>query len=164
MPKWVAGGCRWANNFSAAVWAVETGLHGAIPVYLFALDGIARWRLLERKRSPAIREVTPTESPIPHLQQTRSESLPAAELPPSWPIFDPSQYWPTQASLDFLPGLTSIACRANTSSAVLSPPSHKCLFTPSRRQRLPCQPLYDHPLSIFCLIRPRLRNSRAARG
>ncbi|KAH9004210.1 hypothetical protein EDB86DRAFT_2887376 [Lactarius hatsudake] len=65
-----------------------------------------RWRLLERKRSPAIREVTPTESPIPHLQQTRSESLPAAELPPSWPMFDPSQYWPTQASLDFLPGLT----------------------------------------------------------
>ncbi|KAI9462329.1 hypothetical protein BJY52DRAFT_1256337 [Lactarius psammicola] len=67
-----------------------------------------RWRLLERKRSPAIREVTPTESPMSRLQQpsSRSESLPAAELPPSWPMFDPSQYWPTQASLDFLPGLT----------------------------------------------------------
>lgn len=67
-----------------------------------------RWRLLERKRSPAIREVTPTESPLSHLQQasSRSESLPAADLPPSWPMFDPSQYWPTQASLDFLPGLT----------------------------------------------------------
>ncbi len=108
MPKWVAGGCRWANSFSAAVSAVETGLHGAIPVYLFTLDGIARWRLLERKRSPAIREVTPTEPPMSRLQQdpSRSESLPAAELPPSWPMFDPSQYWPTQASLDFLPGLT----------------------------------------------------------
>ncbi|KAI9444973.1 hypothetical protein H4582DRAFT_1912427 [Lactarius indigo] len=67
-----------------------------------------RWRLLERKRSPAIREVTPTESPMPRLQQasSRCESLPAADLPPSWPMFDPSQYWPTQASLDFLPGLT----------------------------------------------------------
>jgi hypothetical protein len=67
-----------------------------------------RWRLLERKRSPAIREVTPTESPIPHLQQasSRSESLSAPELPPSWPMFDPSQYWAPQASLDFLPGLT----------------------------------------------------------
>jgi hypothetical protein len=105
--KWVAGGCRWANSFSAAVWAVETGLHGAIPVFLFTLDGIARWRLLERKRSPAIREVTPTDSPMSPFQQAsaRSESLPAPELPSSWPMFDPSQYWPTQASLDFLPGL-----------------------------------------------------------
>ena len=69
---------------------------------------IARWRLLERKRSPAIREVTPTQSPIPRLQQasSRSQSLSAPELPPTWPMFDPSQYWPTQASLDFLPGLT----------------------------------------------------------
>ena len=108
MLKWVAGGSRWANSCSAAVWAVETGLHGAIPVYLFALDGIARWRLLERKRSPAIREATPPESPISRLQQasSRSESLSAADLPPSWPIFDPSQYWAPQASLDFLPGLT----------------------------------------------------------
>ncbi|KAF8272956.1 hypothetical protein EI94DRAFT_1783312 [Lactarius quietus] len=67
-----------------------------------------RWRLLERKRSPAIREVTPTQSPISRLQQAsaRSESLSAAELPPSWPMFDPSQYWAPQASLDFLPGLT----------------------------------------------------------
>jgi hypothetical protein len=105
--KWVAGGCRWASNFSAAVWAAETGLHGAIPVYLFTLDGIARWRLLERKRSPAIREVTPTDSPISRLQQAspRSESLSAAELPSSWPMFDPSQFWPPQ-SLDFLPGLS----------------------------------------------------------
>ena len=31
--KWVAGGCRWANSFSAAVWDVETGLHGAIPSF-----------------------------------------------------------------------------------------------------------------------------------
>jgi myb proto-oncogene protein len=66
-----------------------------------------RWRLLERKRSPAIREVTPTDSPMSPFQQAsaRSESLPAPELPSSWPMFDPSQYWPTQASLDFLPGL-----------------------------------------------------------
>ena len=78
------------------------------PFPLFTLDGIARWRLLERKRSPAIREVTPTESPMARFQQAspRSESLPATELPSSWPMFDPSQYWPTQASLDFLPGLT----------------------------------------------------------
>ena len=106
--KWAAGGSRWANSSNAAVWAVETGLHGAIPVFLFTLDGIARWRLLERKRSPAIREVTPPESPMPRFQQTsaRSESLPATELSSSWPMFDPSQYWTTQASLDFLPGLT----------------------------------------------------------
>jgi hypothetical protein len=78
-------------------------------VYLFILDGIARWRLLERKRSPAIREVTPTELPLSRLHQVsaRSESLQAADLSPSWPMFDPSQYWPHQAPLDFLPGLTS---------------------------------------------------------
>ncbi|KAH9178901.1 hypothetical protein EDB89DRAFT_1842850 [Lactarius sanguifluus] len=120
-----------------------------------------RWRLLERKRSPAIREVTPTESPIPRLQQTRSESLPAAELPSSWPMFDPSQYWPTQASLDFLPGLTPSPVEQIQVQQSSHPPSHKCLFTPSRRRRLPCHPLYDHPLSIFYFIRPRLRNSRA---
>jgi hypothetical protein len=75
---------------------------------VFSRLTIARWRLLERKRSPAIREVTPTESPIPRLQQapSRSESLSAPELPPSWPMFDPSQYWAPQTSLDFLPGLT----------------------------------------------------------
>ncbi|KAI0257317.1 hypothetical protein BJV78DRAFT_27052 [Lactifluus subvellereus] len=68
-----------------------------------------RWRLLERKRSPAIREVTPIESPLSRLQHacSRSESLPAPDLSSSWPMFDPSQYWPTQTSLDFLPGLTS---------------------------------------------------------
>jgi hypothetical protein len=104
MHNWVASGCRWANNFSAAVWAVETGLHGALPVYLSMLDGIARWRLLERKRSPAIREVTPTELPLSRLHQTsaRSESLQATDPSSSWPMFDPSQYWPPQASLDFL--------------------------------------------------------------
>ena len=73
------------------------------------LDGIARWRLLERKRSPAIREVTPTELPLSRLHQasTRSESLQATDLSSSWPMFDPSQYWPPQPPLDFLPGLTS---------------------------------------------------------
>ena len=73
------------------------------------LDGIARWRLLERKRSPAIREVTPTELPLSRLHQTsaRSESLQATDLPSSWPMFDPSQYWPPPPPLDFLPGLTS---------------------------------------------------------
>ncbi|KAI0308036.1 hypothetical protein B0F90DRAFT_1679645 [Multifurca ochricompacta] len=67
-----------------------------------------RWRLLERKRSPAIREVTPTELPLSRLQQasSRSGSLSTTELSPSWPMFDPSHYWSTQASLDFLPGLT----------------------------------------------------------
>ena len=71
------------------------------------LDGIARWRLLERKRSPAIREVTPTEFPLSRLHQVsaRSESLQATDLSSSWPMFDP-QYWPPQP-LDFLPGLTS---------------------------------------------------------
>jgi hypothetical protein len=105
--KWVESGCRLANSFSAAVWAVETGLHGAFPMYVFALDGIARWRLLERKRSPAIREVTPTELPLSRLHpaSARHESLSTTELPPSWPMFDPSQYWAPQASLDFLPGL-----------------------------------------------------------
>jgi len=73
------------------------------------LDGIARWRLLERKRSPAIREVTPTELPLSRLHQAsaRSESLQATDLSSSWPMFDPSQYWPPQPPLDFLPGLTS---------------------------------------------------------
>jgi hypothetical protein len=73
------------------------------------LDGIARWRLLERKRSPAIREVTPTELPLSRLHQAsaRSESLQATDLSSSWPIFDPSQYWPPQPPLDFLPGLAS---------------------------------------------------------
>ena len=73
------------------------------------LDGIARWRLLERKRSPAIREVTPTGLPLSRLHQTsaRSESLQATDLSSSWPIFDPSQYWSPQPPLDFLPGLTS---------------------------------------------------------
>jgi len=106
--NWVAGGCRWVNSFGAAVWVVETGLHGAFPMYRFMLDGIARWRLLERKRSPAIREVTPAESPLSRIQQTpvRSESLPATDLHSSWPMFDPSQYWPPQAPLDFLPSLT----------------------------------------------------------
>lgn len=77
-------------------------------MYVFALDGIARWRLLERKRSPAIREVTPTELPLSHLHpaSARSESLSTTELPPPWPMFDPSQYWTPQAPLDFLPGLT----------------------------------------------------------
>ena len=72
------------------------------------LDGIARWRLLERKRSPAIREVTPTELPLSRLHQAsaRSEPLQATDLSSSWPMFDPSQYWPPQP-LDFLPGLTS---------------------------------------------------------
>ncbi|KAN0124953.1 hypothetical protein V8E52_001505 [Russula decolorans] len=67
-----------------------------------------RWRLLERKRSPAIREVTPTELPLSRLHQAsaRSESLQATDLSSSWPMFDPSQYWPPQP-LDFLPGLTS---------------------------------------------------------
>ncbi|KAI0304657.1 hypothetical protein BC826DRAFT_977470 [Russula brevipes] len=67
-----------------------------------------RWRLLERKRSPAIRELTPAELPLSRLHQaaTRSESLPATDISSSWPMFDPSQYWPPQASLDFLPGLT----------------------------------------------------------
>jgi hypothetical protein len=108
MRNWVASGCRWANNSSAAVWAVETGLHGALPVYLLMLDGIARWRLLERKRSPAIREVTPTDFPLSRLHQAsaRSESLQATDPSASWPMFDPSQYWPPQAPLDFLPGLT----------------------------------------------------------
>jgi hypothetical protein len=106
--SWVESGCRWANSSSAAVWAVETGLHGALPMYLFTLDGIARWRLLERKRSPAIREASPTDLPSSRLHQaaTRLESLSATELSPSWPMFDPSQYWSPQASLDFLPGLT----------------------------------------------------------
>lgn len=73
------------------------------------LDGIARWRLLERKRSPAIREITPPELPLSRLHQpsARSESLQDADLSSSWPIFDPSQYWPPQPPLDFLPGLTS---------------------------------------------------------
>ena len=73
------------------------------------LDGIARWRLLERKRSPAIQEVPRTELPLSRLHQAspRSESLQAADLPSSWPMFDPSQYWPPQNPLDFLPGLTS---------------------------------------------------------
>lgn len=108
MHNWVASGCRWANSFSAAVWAVETGLHGTLLVYLLVLDGIARWRLLERKRSPAIREVTPTESPLSRLHQpsARSESLQDTDPSSSWPMFDPSQYWPPQAPLDFLPGLT----------------------------------------------------------
>jgi len=77
-------------------------------MYVFALDGIARWRLLERKRSPAIREVTPTELPLSHLHpaSARPESLSTTELPPSWAMFDPSQYWTPQAPLDFLPGLT----------------------------------------------------------
>ena len=72
------------------------------------LDGIARWRLLERKRSPAIQEVTRTELPLSRLHQAspRSEPLQAADLPSSWPMFDPSQYWPPQPPLDFLPGLT----------------------------------------------------------
>jgi hypothetical protein len=76
--------------------------------YVFMLDGIARWRLLERKRSPAIREVTPTELPLSRLHQAsgRSESLQATDLSSSWPMFDPSQYWPPQPALDFLPGLT----------------------------------------------------------
>ena len=71
------------------------------------LDGIARWRLLERKRSPAIREVTPTELPLSRLHQTsaRSELLQATDLSSSWAMFDPSQYWPQP--LDFLPGLAS---------------------------------------------------------
>ncbi len=77
-------------------------------MYIFALDGITRWRLLERKRSPAIREVTPTELPLSRIHQAsaRSEPLSATELSPSWPIFDPSQYWPPQTPLVFLPGLT----------------------------------------------------------
>lgn len=77
-------------------------------MYHFTLDGIARWRLLERKRSPAIRDVTPTEIPLSRLHHAsaRSESLPATDLSSSWPIFYPSQYWPPQAPLDFLPGLT----------------------------------------------------------
>jgi len=76
---------------------------------LLMLDGIARWRLLERKRSPAIREATPTELPLSRLHQAsaRSESLQATDLSSSWPMFDPSQYWPPQPPLDFLPGLTS---------------------------------------------------------
>ena len=107
MHSWVESGYRWANSSSAAVWAAETGLHGALPMYLFTLDGIARWRLLERKRSPAIRDATPTELPSSRLHQTttRPELLSATELP-SWPMFDPSQYWSPQAPLDFLPGVT----------------------------------------------------------
>ena len=108
MHNWVGSGCRWANSFSAAAWAVETGLHGALPVYPFILDEISRWRLLERKRSPAIREVTPTELPLSRLHQAsaRSELLQATDPSSSWPMFDPSQYWPPQSALDFLPGLT----------------------------------------------------------
>jgi hypothetical protein len=73
------------------------------------LDGIARWRLLERKRSPAIREVTPTELPLSRLHQAsaRSESIQATDLSSSWPMFDPSQYWPPPPPLEFLPGLAS---------------------------------------------------------
>ena len=108
MHNWVASGCRWANSSSAAAWAVETGLHDAFPVYLFMLDEIARWRLLERKRSPAIREVTPTELPLSRLHQAsaRSELLQATDPSTPWPMFDPSQYWSPQPPLDFLPGLT----------------------------------------------------------
>lgn len=104
----VESGCKWANSFSAAVWAVETGLHGAFPMCFFDLDGIARWRLLERKRSPAIREASPTALPLSRLHpaSARPESLSTTELPPSWPMFYPSQYWAPQAPLDFLPGLT----------------------------------------------------------
>jgi hypothetical protein len=118
MGNWVASGYRWANTFSAAVWAVETGLHGAHPVYLFMLDGIARWRLLERKRSPAIREVTPTDLPLSRLHpaSARSEPLQATDPVPSWPMFDPSPYWPHQASLDFLPGLTTSPVQVQQSS------------------------------------------------
>ena len=78
------------------------------PCIFSRLTGIARWRLLERKRSPAIREATPTAFPSSRLHQaaTRPESLSATELSPSWPMFDPSQYWSPQAPLDFLPGLT----------------------------------------------------------
>ena len=118
MRNGVASGCRWANSFSAAVWAVETGPHGAITVYLFMLDGIARWRLLERKRSPAIREVTPTELPLSRLHpaSARSEPLQATDPIPSWPMFDPSPYWPHQASLGFLPGLTTSSVQVQHSS------------------------------------------------
>jgi hypothetical protein len=78
------------------------------PCIFSRLTGIARWRLLERKRSPAIREVTPAELPSSRFHQAaiRPEPLSAAELSPSWPMFDPSQYWPPQTSLDFLPDLT----------------------------------------------------------
>jgi hypothetical protein len=74
------------------------------PCIVSRLTGFARWRLLERKRSPAIREVTPTEPPLSRLQHasSRSESLPAPDLSSPWPMFDPSQYWHTQPSLDFL--------------------------------------------------------------
>jgi hypothetical protein len=90
------------------------------PCVFFALDGIARWRLLERKRSPAIREVTPIESPLSRLQHasSRSESLPAPDLS-SWPMFDPCQYWHAQTSLDFLPGLTP-----SVEQLEVQPPSH----------------------------------------
>ena len=84
----------------------------------FMLDGFARWRLLERKRSPAIREVTPPDLPLSRLHpaSARSESLQATDPVPSWPMFDPSPYWPHQASLDFLPGLTTSPVQVQQSS------------------------------------------------
>ena len=82
------------------------------------LDGFARWRLLERKRSPAIREVTPPDLPLSRLHpaSARSESLQATDPVPSWPMFDPSPYWPHQTSLDFLPGLTTSPVQVQQSS------------------------------------------------
>ncbi|KAH8997476.1 hypothetical protein EDB92DRAFT_1432129 [Lactarius akahatsu] len=123
-----------------------------------------RWRLLERKRSPAIREVTPTESPIPQSPPNSFRVTSGRRIASLMAYVRPISILAHSGFSGFPTRIDSIARRANTSSAVLSPPSHKCLFTPSRRQRLPCHPLYDHPLSIFCLIRPRLCNSRAARN
>ncbi|KAI9511770.1 hypothetical protein F5148DRAFT_1168715 [Russula earlei] len=85
-----------------------------------------RWRLLERKRSPATREVTLTDSPLSRLHQAsvRSESLPATDLSSSWPIFDPSHYWPPQAPLAFLPQQLQVQQSSDSArTAIPIPPS-----------------------------------------
>lgn len=128
------------------------------PCIFSRLTGIARWRLLERKRSPAIREVTPIESPLSRLQHacSRSESLPAPDLSSSWPMFDP--YWHTQTSLDFLPGLTSSSMeqliqQPSPRAAVSIPPSEGGDFraTPSMISA------YRYPASfdpVFAALEP----------
>jgi hypothetical protein len=133
------------------------------PCFVSCLTVFARWRLLERKRSPAIREVTPIESPLSRLQHpsSRSESLPAPDLSSPWPMFDPSQYWHTQPSLEFLPGLTP----SPVEQLQVQPPSHSpraaVSIPPSERNDFRATPpmisAYRYPASfdqVFTALEP----------